>query len=70
MLALSGTEFTPYGEQCVREWRGQRKKRERARERENYEKKCSSKEISKMAFFFKLNLEPSKGFWMDIFAHN
>jgi len=32
LLALSGTEFTPYGEQCVREWRGQRKKRERERE--------------------------------------
>lgn len=29
LLALSGIKFTPYGEQCVREWRGQRKKRER-----------------------------------------
>lgn len=24
LLALSAIKFTPYGEQCVREWRGQK----------------------------------------------
>ena len=51
LLALSGIKFTPYGEQCVREWRGQRKGRKRKRKTDRQtlkrimEKKCSSKEI-------------------------
>lgn len=51
MLALSGIKFTPYGEQCVREWRGQTKERKKKREKDRQtlkrimEKKCSAKEI-------------------------
>lgn len=51
LLALSGIKFTPYGEQCVREWRGQTKERKKKREKDRQtlkrimEKKCSAKEI-------------------------
>lgn len=42
LLALSGIKFTPYREQCVREWRGQRKKRER----EEYPQHNSPKQVA------------------------
>jgi hypothetical protein len=54
LLALSGIKFTPYGEQCVREWRGQRKGERKTDRLTHRHKKELSKEM-----FFKRNLAKS-----------